>query len=32
MQTYSKAADKSLNGQGKPILAWMESEIQRLNS
>lgn len=31
MQTYSKAVNQSLNGQGKPILEWVESEIQRLN-
>jgi MerR family transcriptional regulator, light-induced transcriptional regulator len=30
MQTYSRAVDKAINGQGSPILEWLESEIERL--
>lgn len=30
MQIYSNAVDKNINGQGKPIFEWIETEIQRL--
>jgi MerR family transcriptional regulator, light-induced transcriptional regulator len=30
MQTYSKAIEKSIYGQGKPIFEWIEAEMERL--
>jgi len=30
METYAQAVDKSINGQGKPIYEWLDSEIQKL--
>lgn len=32
MQTYAKAIDKSINGQGKPIFEWIEAEVRKLAS
>jgi hypothetical protein len=32
LQAYSNAVDKNINGQGTPILEWVESEIRRLDS
>jgi MerR family transcriptional regulator, light-induced transcriptional regulator len=32
MQRYAGAIDKSINGQGKPIYEWIETELQRLKS
>jgi DNA-binding transcriptional MerR regulator len=32
MQTYAEAINKSINGQGKPIFEWIETEMQRLRS
>jgi methanogenic corrinoid protein MtbC1 len=29
MQVYSNAIDKNINGQGKPIFEWIETEIKR---
>jgi len=31
LQAYSNAVDKNINGQGTPILEWVESEIRRLH-
>ena len=30
METYAQAVDKNINGQGKPIFEWLDSEIQKL--
>jgi methanogenic corrinoid protein MtbC1 len=32
MQAYSNAVDRNIDGQGSPILAWFEGEIQRLQA
>ena len=32
MQRYAGAIDKSINGQGKPIYEWIETELQRLKT
>jgi methanogenic corrinoid protein MtbC1 len=32
MQVYSNAVDRNINGQGSPILAWFETELQRLQA
>jgi methanogenic corrinoid protein MtbC1 len=32
MQAYSNAVDRNIDGQGRPILAWFEAEIQRLQA
>jgi hypothetical protein len=32
MESYSQAVDKNINGQGKPIFEWLDSEIQNLKS
>jgi len=32
MQAYSNAVDRNINGQGSPILAWFETELQRLQA
>lgn len=32
MQSYAGAIDKSINGQGKPIYEWIETELQRLTA
>ena len=32
MQAYLQAVDKNINGQGKPILDWFTSEVQKLNT
>ena len=32
MNIYSGAVEKNINGQGKPILAWFDSEIQKLRA
>lgn len=32
METYSQAVDNNINGQGKPILDWFTSEVQKLNA
>ena len=29
MKVYSNAIEKNINGQGKPIFEWIETEIQR---
>ncbi len=30
MEVYSRAVDKNINGQGKPIFEWFSAEIQKL--
>jgi methanogenic corrinoid protein MtbC1 len=30
LQAYSNAVDKAINGQGTPILEWLEAEVQKL--
>ena len=30
MDAYGKAVDKHINGSGKPILAWLKAEAQKL--
>ena len=30
METYSEAVNKNINGQGKPILEWLASEVEKL--
>jgi len=32
MDVYSHAVDKNINGQGKPIFEWLNSEMQRLRA
>jgi MerR family transcriptional regulator, light-induced transcriptional regulator len=32
MDTYSKAVDKNINGQGKPIFEWFSAEMQKLKA
>lgn len=32
MQTYARAVDKHINGQGKPIFEWLDAEIGRLKA
>jgi methanogenic corrinoid protein MtbC1 len=32
LQTYSKAVDKSINGQGAPIFEWLTSELEKLKA
>jgi MerR family transcriptional regulator, light-induced transcriptional regulator len=32
METYARAIDKHINGQGKPIFEWISAETQRLHS
>jgi methanogenic corrinoid protein MtbC1 len=32
LESYSRAIDKNINGQGKPIFEWIEAERQRLES
>jgi MerR family transcriptional regulator, light-induced transcriptional regulator len=32
METYSRAVDKNINGQGKPITEWLAAEIQKLKA
>ncbi|HSK87491.1 MAG TPA: hypothetical protein VK880_04000, partial [Anaerolineales bacterium] len=32
LQAYTNAVDKTINGQGSPIMEWLESEIQRLQA
>jgi DNA-binding transcriptional MerR regulator/methylmalonyl-CoA mutase cobalamin-binding subunit len=32
MKTYAQAVDKNINGQGKPIAEWLDSEIQKIQA
>jgi hypothetical protein len=32
MQTYARAIDQHINGQGKPVFEWIDAETQRLQS
>lgn len=32
METYARAVDKHINGQGKPIFEWLDSEIRKLKA
>jgi len=32
MGTYAQAVDKNINGQGKPVFEWLDSEIQKLKT
>jgi MerR family transcriptional regulator, light-induced transcriptional regulator len=32
METYARAVDKHINGQGRPIFEWLDSEIRKLNA
>jgi cobalamin-dependent methionine synthase I len=32
MQAYSRAVDAHINGQGKPIFEWLDSEIEKLQN
>ena len=32
MQTYSRAVNQNINGQGKPIYEWLASEVDRLKA
>jgi len=32
METYAKAVDKNINGQGKPISEWLNSEMKKLKA
>ncbi len=32
METYSKAVNKNINGQGKPIFEWLSKEVEKLRT
>jgi len=32
METYSRAVDKNINGQGKPIFEWFSAEVEKLKA
>jgi hypothetical protein len=32
METYSKAVNKNINGQGKPISEWLAREVEKLKT
>jgi len=32
METYSKAVEKNINGQGKPIFEWFSAEVEKLRT
>jgi len=32
METYSRAVDKNINGQGQPIFEWFATEVQKLQA